>query len=506
MRNKLSRRDFLKLAGALPLAYFGPKYFLKPTRTSNDPEAKNIIIIVFDALAALNMPLYGYQRDTMPFLSSLVDKATVYHDHYSGGNFTTPGTATLLTGTYPWTHRGFKAGTPVHDDFVNKNIFSLFDQYYRITYSHNPLVNTLQTQFMGDLDQYLHRRELYLTSDDLVNTVFANDEDLATVSWVRGVKKRDGYGYSLFLSEVYESTRNETFQGLKKFFPRGVPYISQDSYYLLEDAIDWTLSELAKIPNPFLGYFHYLPPHKPYLTRKEFVNKFINDGLKPIIKEHPLRSGNYNSKKKQRWYDEFILYADSEFHRFYKSLEASGILKNSWVILTSDHGEMFERGVQGHMTELLYDPLMRIPLVIFEPGQQTRKDIYSKTSSVDIIPTLLKITGQDIPEWCEGEVLPPYRDAEPDPARSIFALEAKKNDQYKPITNGTGMIVKEQFKLIHYFGFKTFKEGESKYELFDLENDPEEMNNIVKANLNKTYELIDELRATMEEADKPYAD
>ena len=504
MRNKLSRRDFLKLSGLLPLAYFGPKYFLKPTRTLDDPEAKNIIIIVFDALGALNMPLYGYQRNTMPFLSSLVDKATVYHNHYSGGNFTTPGAASLLTGTYPWTHRGFKAGKTIHDDFVNKNIFSLFDQYYRITYSHNPLVNTLQNQFMGDLDQYLHRRELYLTSDNLVNTVFAKDEDLATVSWVRGMKKKDGYGYSLFLSEVYDSSRNETAQDLENFFPRGIPYISEDSFYLLEDAIDWTLSELVKTPNPFLGYFHYLPPHKPYLTRKEFVNKFINDGFEPIVKNHPLRTGNYNFKIKQRWYDEFILYADAEFHRFYKSLEASGVLKNSWVILTSDHGEMFERGVQGHMTELLYDPLVRIPLVIFEPGQQTRNDIYSKTSSVDVLPTLLKITGQNIPEWCEGEVLPPYRDSEPDPARSVFALEAKHNEQDKPITNGTGMIVKEQFKMIHYNGFETFNEGETKYELFDLENDPEEMNNISKSNLNKTIELIDELSATMEEADKPY--
>jgi hypothetical protein len=82
------------------------------------------------------------------------------------------------------------------------------------------------------------------------------------------MKKSDGYGYSLFLSEIYESSRKEFFQDIDKYFPRGIPYISENSYYLLEDAIDWTLSELGKIPNPFLGYFHYLPPHKPYLTRK----------------------------------------------------------------------------------------------------------------------------------------------------------------------------------------------------------------------------------------------
>jgi len=507
MKTKLNRRDFLKLAGLLPLTYYIPHYLIKPDHPIKNPNAQNVIIIVFDALSAMNMEIFGYSRETMPNLSKLADRATVYHNHFASGNFTTPGTASLLTGTYPWTNRGFVSGKPILDEFNTKNIFSLFDQYYRITYSHNPFVTTLQNQFAADLDQYKPRRELYLRSDKVISQLFEKDEDIALLSWVRSIKKKRGHAYSLFLSHIYQAISEGSPENLSEFFPRGIPFIGVDSYYLLEEAIDWTHSELLNIPQPFLGYFHYLPPHKPYFTRKEFVDVFKNDVFIFWEKPHPIKKNTtHYYPNKHNWYDEFILYADAEFYRFFNNLQESGLLENTWLILTSDHGEIFERGVQGHINELLHQPLVRIPLLIFEPGQQTRQDVHEATSAVDVLPTLLHLTGQEIPSWCEGEVLPPYRDSELTRDRSVFALEAKNNNQSSPITTGTGMIVKGGYKLMYYFGYDTLKENEAKYELYDLENDPEELYNLAKPKLNLTEDLLDELKAKIEEADKPYSD
>ena len=81
------------------------------------------------------------------------------------------------------------------------------------------------------------------------------------------------------------------------------------------------------------------------------------------------------------------------------------------------------------MTPLLNQPLVHIPLIIFEPGQTTRRDVFENTSAVDILPTLLHLAGEPIPDWVEGEILPPYSPSQKD--RSIFALEAKKNRQSK---------------------------------------------------------------------------
>ena len=93
-----NRRDFLKLAGMLPLGLAAPQL---DRSLGLQSDKKNVIIIVFDAFSAYNISLYGYGRETTPNITRLAERATVYHNHYAGSNFTTPGTASLLTGTYP---------------------------------------------------------------------------------------------------------------------------------------------------------------------------------------------------------------------------------------------------------------------------------------------------------------------------------------------------------------------------------------------------------------------
>ncbi|MGD8457646.1 MAG: sulfatase-like hydrolase/transferase [Anaerolineales bacterium] len=503
MNKKITRREFLKLTSLIPAVYYLPRFNKRPPGITADSNSPNILIIVFDALSAMNISFMGYQRNTMPYLSQLVERATVYHNHYAGGNYTTPGTASLLTGTYPITNRGITRGKPMDKEFVEKNIFHLFNQHYRLTYSHNPFVNTLQNQFADDLDLLKNRRDLYLKSDWLISELFKNDEDIATLCWVQGIKKKSGYAYSILLSFLYQQLNQSKLLEQYFTFPRGLPYISENSYYILEDAIDWTYSELSITPQPFLGYFHYLPPHKPYLTRKEFTNAFKGDGLEHIKKINPINQSESIFRGKRRWYDEFILYVDAEFKRLFDLLETSGILENTWIFFTSDHGEMFERGVQGHMSEMLYQPLVKIPLIIFEPGQTTRRDIYTPTSAVDILPTLLHINGKVVPDWCEGEVLPPYQTT--NEKRSIFAYEAKENGQFDLLTKATAMIIKDHYKFISYFGYKQLN-GSPLYEFFNLERDPEELNNLYHPDSITITNLLDELNMKIDEANQRYQD
>src|SRR5687768_13543777 len=99
MRNQFNRRDFLKLAGLLPLSLSVPRLLqtLQPSGSAQE-KPKNVLIVIFDAFSASNIPLYGYDRMTTPNIAHLSKKAIVYHNHFAGGNFTTPGTASLLTG------------------------------------------------------------------------------------------------------------------------------------------------------------------------------------------------------------------------------------------------------------------------------------------------------------------------------------------------------------------------------------------------------------------------
>jgi len=510
MKNQVSRRDFLRLAGLLPLSIAAPR-FLDSFNASEQGQGKppNVIVIVLDAFSAYDISLYGYQRETTPNLARLADRAVVYHNHYSGGNFTTPGTASLLSGTLPWKHRQFVHYGTADEFFINSNIFKAFENYYRLAYSHNPLCNNLLTQIGMNLDDFIPSKLLFLTTDGFIPEVFHKDEDIASVSWVRAIKRQEeGFAYSLFLSHLYEPYQELKIANLRPSYPRGIPSVKSDNYFLLEQAVDWLGNKLGDVPQPFLSYFHFMPPHAPYKTHLDFYGRFKNDGLRPLPKPVDLFSQNENPEYEEIWqahtsYDEFILYADREFGRFFEHLEQTGLLENSWVVLTSDHGEMFERGIQGHFTPVLYQPVIRVPLMIFEPGRKSRIDIYSNTSAVDVLPTLLHVAGQKQADWSEGKVLPPFG-PELDTGRNLFVVQAKSNEQYAPITVATTTMVKENYKLQYFFGYRELGEDDERIELYDIENDPDELNDLSSSKRETTTELLNELKQKLKEVNEPY--
>ena len=179
-------------------------------------------------------------------------------------------------------------------------------------------------------------------------------------------------------------------------------------------------------------------------------------------------------------YDEYILYVDHEFNRLMKSLEKNNLLDNTYVVLTSDHGEMFERGLFRHKFPTFHQPLVNIPLLIFPPGHKDRIDIHQPTSAIDIIPSLLHIAGYQIPELLEGNVLSPFSNIMP-PDRPVFSMDARRSNQKGPFTTTTVMLRQNNYKLAYYFGddtiYKVFN-GKPYFELYDIEKDPEELNNL----------------------------
>jgi arylsulfatase A-like enzyme len=508
MANNLSRREFIKILSLLPFSYILPSAFRQENYETGDI-SPNILIVIFDAFSARHIPFLGYPRNTTPNLAKLAEKAIVYHNHYASGNFTTSGTASLLTGTYPWTHRAFRINNKVHEHYQFRNIFHELDNYHRITYSHNSLVKVLQKQFSGDIDFFKPRDDLILGENNFLLKLFENDEDIATVSWAR-IMGQEGMDFSssLFISHLVNYVQEKKTNYLIEDFPQGLPQAGLDPF-ILEDAIDWLIDSVNEFPQPFFGYFHFLPPHAPYHPRTDFAGAFNNDGYHSKRKPKHLlsRPGKVplpsDLNQYRRAYDEFILYVDAEFSRLFSSLEQKNLLNNTILILTSDHGELFERGILGHTTPSLHDPVLRIPLVIFEPGQRKRRDIYSLTSAVDILPTVLHILNKPIPSWAEGKVLPPFSNIRDD--RCIYALDAKMNDPNTQVETGSAMIIKGRYKLTHYFGYKFLPSDEPLTELYNIENDPEELSDISADNDLLVKSLKEEVMIKIKNADTAFA-
>lgn len=506
MQNKISRRDFLKLAGMASLGSIIPPTIQRAGKLLQG-DKKNVLVIVFDAFSAHNISLYGYQRDTTPNLKRLAKRATVFHNHYSGGNFTTPGTASILTGTLPWTHRAIRMGGQVKQEMANKSIFHTFDDYYRFSYSHNTLVNTLFDQFKSDINDYIPQQKLFLLDDGIVRNLFQNDEDTATVAWSRSMKRMEGSSYSLFLSQLYEKYRDQKVVDIKKLYPYGLPNINTDNYYALDQGIDYFKGNIADVPKPFFGYLHFLPPHYPYKPREEFVGTFANDSFKPLVKPEDIFSEDKSPEfldRSRSFYDEFALNVDHEFGRLFETLENSGILDDTWVVFTSDHGELFERGIWMHSTAALYQPIIRVPLLVFEPGTTTGRDVYEKTSAIDLMPTLLHLTRHPIPDWAEGTILPPYADIiNPNAQERIFAVQAKYNEPTYPLTEVSVAHIRDNFKLTYYLGYNEVDEKD-KFQLFDIEEDPEELNDLSISKPETASELLNIVKKKLEDVNKPY--
>jgi hypothetical protein len=384
----MDRRAFVKLASLLPTMGLSPLHEMRETRQRRRTAADTptILIVVFDALSARNMSLYGYPRQTTPNIDRLAEKAIVFHRHYSGANFTTPGTASLLTGTLPWSHRAFHVYGMVDRAAAKRNVFHALSEtaIERLSYTHNDLAEMILYQFEADIEEYLRASDLALFYDKpLSDSVFFGDRDLAFMGERLAMQGSPEHPASAFLSLAHKLWRiSETYDVDRprlEQFPLGVPRVPGGALFLLEDAIDWLQARLMARSKPFFGYLHFYPPHGPFQNRRDFIDVF-DDDYQPVDKpEHFFSKGQSQGRannRRQR-YDEYIAYVDSELGRLLDFMTAKGLMDDTLLILTSDHGQMFERGVVGHTTELLVEPLIHIPLVMFGLGREDRLDVHS---------------------------------------------------------------------------------------------------------------------------------
>lgn len=508
-RPSLTRRDFLKLLTSLPALAAAEKAAHTLSFFQND--APGVIIIVLDALSALNLSLYGYPRNTSPNIERFARRSTVYHAHYSPANFTSPGTASLLSGTYPWTHRAFHYEGLVISEQVAANLFHYWgDSTFRLGYTQNVWVDLLFDQFSPWLDKHVDLRAYNLEEPPFYTKLLKNDP-------IAAFKSVDSAALELEIGRSAASTlallRKALLNGRKEAmdqkyageYPLGIPKTLNDldTYFLLEDVFDGVMELIASLPLSALAYLHLYPPHFPFTPRKEYVDAFKN-GWQPPSKSPSYLPSTERTRsealvqRSRSLYDAYIATIDEDFGRLFDFMEREGILDRNYVLLTSDHGELNERGVLGHTNRYLYEPLIRIPLIVSIPGQMSRVDVHTPTSSVDLVPTLLSLTGRAVPSACEGLLLPGLGGVG-DAQRSIFSIDSKASHVRGQIQSATVSLRKGSYKLIAYLGYEGVADG---YELFDLQNDPEEMTDLVASKPETLSDLQREMREKLREVNE----
>lgn len=234
------------------------------------------------------------------------------------------------------------------------------------------------------------------------------------------------------------------------------------------------LEELAKSDSRFAMVVHLFEPHSTYMTYDEF----------PITER-----GTASLMQK---YDYEIAVTDRYVGELLDALDRTGLAKTTTVILMSDHGEAF--GVHNFAGQqmffhgqTLYNELIHVPLLVRVPGLAPRT-VPDVVELVDLAPTIAELFGVTPPASWHGRSMVPLLEGKPLPPKPAFSEllpEPKWDHDAKSMVSADGKR--------HVF----FRISDSRWEIYDLEKDPDERKNIVDSDPD-AQKLKDELTAWME--------
>jgi len=186
-----------------------------------------------------------------------------------------------------------------------------------------------------------------------------------------------------------------------------------DRYYALVDVpaarlVDTAIREMAasETGDRFL-FLHLFDAHWPYFPPEELIARFgerpkdMSELLKKVIDRRP-PSGPEEIEGLKRLYDAEVFQIDRELGRFIEALKAAGRYDESLIVVTADHGEGFyEHGFWQH-SEVIYNEVSHIPLIVKWPGNAPKGRVATVVSQLHIFPTILEAASLTTPHDRKG--------------------------------------------------------------------------------------------------------
>lgn len=402
----------------------------------------NIVFVSFDALQAAHTSCLGYTKNTTPVIDGFAQKGFLFTQAVSQASWTVPASMSWFTSMYPSEHR-----------VVNK--YSEYTQEKKVLSNLDALTPGVVT-----LAEIL-RENGYVTGG------FTGDA---------GVSAKFGFGKGF---DIYVDDRK--FAGMD---------------YSVPLAIEWLRTNKDK---KFMMFLHGYDSHGQYDPadgyKKTFLGAEYKGALKGgkeeqgVLREQGLTQGaiHLNDEDVRFWralYDEKIYDVNQRFQVFVDELTRLGLMDKTIFVLTADHGtEFFEHGRFDHGFSL-YDELIHVPLVIYIPGMAAGKVISDQVRGIDLMPTvldLLKVGISDkVKSQMRGQSLVPLLQG------GHAVLDAYSETDYRLYTHKRSLRTSDGWKFICTL------ENDQK-ELYDLNKDPGEKNNLAGVEKRRAYELEQKL-------------
>lgn len=465
-------------------------------------EAPNVMLIVLDTVRADSLSCYGLRRKLTPNIDKMAHDGALYLNAFSTAPWTPPSHASIFTGKYPSYHKTM--GKDVRFKEANTSLAEALS------------LNGFQT--LG-------------------------------VTWCQILGRGSGFekGFQQYIDVKTPSVTKINLKGLPaKELIRTFVYGPDKGAYQATEAIKSFLrhSWNKKMPffvfvNLFDAHTAYDPP-RPYKERfsaarvhqtKTYLSQFLlqtianrnverlDDQTVDIHKLNWIASGGGGfsfaakntiiSQKEwdivKSWYEAEIAYLDHQIGNLISFLRNKGILENTLLVITSDHGENFgEHGLAVHPL-CVYDSILHVPLIMSHPSLVPKSlKIESLCSTVDILPTVLDLAGIKCPSNIQGRTLRPFEEHRIHDfvcaeygglhTRGFAGLQAWK----------LGADTKRKLTEIDV-GCKCIRTPTHKYilsehseELYNINEDPSEQTNIIKEHPETARSLKSQLEKAVD--------
>ncbi|MEO6026375.1 MAG: sulfatase [Candidatus Binatia bacterium] len=428
--------------GGGAFALFGTAYFALAPRPAElarplpPPDTPNVLLVSIDTLRPDHLGSYGYRRDTSPTIDALAAEGARFATVVSPTSWTLPAHMTLLTALPPEIH-------------------GVVEDRFRLGTDVTTLAEVLR------------------------------DRGFATAGFVSGPYLDAGYGfargfdhyddYSAVRISAWATHRARTSPALVDVTGRWLDAwhgrAERRPFFVFVHM--WDVHYDFNPPPPYDTMFD--PDYRGTITTEDFqTGTAVHLGMDPRDLEHVIAL-----------YDGEIRYTDEWLGRLIDRLRGLGVLDDTIVAVTSDHGEeFFEHGRKGHH-QTLYDESIRVPLVLRNPARVPAGSVIPNlVRLVDVAPSLLDLTATPAPP---GFGLDP-------------SLKPYAGQSFEPLlTTARPVLPLPAFASLEPQGSKAVRSEDRKLlvspwslphdELFDLASDPGERTNLAASDPTTTAAL-----------------
>ena len=265
---------------------------------------------------------------------------------------------------------------------------------------------------------------------------------------------------------------------------RGRPFDGNtDAQVATDRALTWLADGDSR---PFFAYLHYFDPHWPYrppgVDAECLVNNIKGSGTTRGQMMFDNKLPDAENQRARELYGLEVQYNADQVGRLLDWLDQAGLADDTIVVFTADHGHhLGDHGYWYHHGEFLYEPGLRIPLLLrYPPSVQAGQVREGQVRSLDLMPTLLGLAGlgAETPVDIDGvDVFGPNASAADDAflETDISYFHANRRRPVGGVLGKVRGVRRGQMKLIY-----TPRAGSGEWELYDLTTDPLELSDLVK--------------------------